>query len=83
MAAFNGHGFSPAQEQMAAEMDPKHLGQVLDEELRPASLAQPDVRELALGIIDDSDNLSLTMGQWGQVQSMIETGIRAGRATAR
>jgi hypothetical protein len=69
-------GATPAQEVMRAEMT---AGQAVDQLLGPVG-SDAEVSELAVSIIKDSPSLSLTLQEWSFVQSMIEQGIRAGRA---
>lgn len=63
------------------DREPTKLGDVLDDELgRGNHTPQPvvNVQGLALTIIDDSPNLTLSLRQWQVVQGMVEAGIRTG-----
>lgn len=76
--------FTPAQRLMREEMvrgthPPVKLSGVLDETFG----ADLDITELALKVIEDAPNLTLSFSQWITVQGMVEDAIRAGMAAER
>lgn len=84
-------GYTPAQRVMRQDMEARAeqirrgmstAGQAVDDILGLAG-TDPVVTELALEVIRESPNLTLSLAQWQVVQAMVEGAVRTGIARGR